>query len=56
MKKTALFIISMLWAALSHAQQDTLKVSARFTTHVIFSMDITYADMSDSRSIAAKVV
>lgn len=56
MKKTALFIISMLWAALAHAQQDTLKVSARFTTHVIFSTDITYADMSDSRSIAAKVV
>lgn len=56
MKKTALFIISMLWATLAHAQQDTLKVSARFTTHVIFSTDITYADMSDSRSIAAKVV
>ena len=31
-------------------------MSARFTTHVIFSTDITYADMSDSRSIAAKVV
>ena len=56
MKKTALFIISMLWAILAQAQQDTLKVSTRFTTHVIFSTDITYADMSDSRNIAAKVV
>lgn len=56
MKKTVLLIISLLWAMLAHAQQDTLRVSTRFTTHVIFSTDITYADMSDSRSIAAKVV
>ncbi len=56
MKKTVLLIISLLWAMLVHAQQDTLRVSTRFTTHVIFSTDITYADMSDSRSIAAKVV
>ena len=27
-----------------------------FTTHVIFSTDVTYADMSNGRSIAAKVI
>lgn len=56
MKKTVLLIIFLPWTMLAHAQQDTLRVSTRFTTHVIFSTDITYADMSDSRSIAAKVV
>lgn len=56
MRKTALLIISLLWTAFAHAQQDTLRVSARFTTHVIFSTDITYADMSDSHSVAAKVI
>ena len=38
------------------AQSDTLRVSAHFTSHVIFSTDVTYADMSNSRSIAAKVI
>ena len=56
MKKTSLFIISMLWATLAHAQQDTLKVSARFTTHVICSTDRRYAGMDGSRVIAVEDV
>ncbi len=38
------------------AQQDTLQVSSRYTSHVIFSTDVTYADMSNTQSITAKVV
>lgn len=56
MRKTAFIIAALLTAFTARAQQDTLRVSTRYTSHVIFSSDITYADMSDGRSIAAKVV
>lgn len=56
MRKTAFIIAALLSAFTARAQQDTLRVSTRYTSHVIFSSDITYADMSDGRSIAAKVV
>ena len=56
MKKTVLLLLALACATSAHAQQDTLRVSTRFTSHVIFSTNITYADMSDSRAIAAKVV
>lgn len=49
-----LAVISAGMAA--YAQSDTLKVSELFTTHVIFSSDITYADLSNSRVVAAKIV
>ena len=60
MRKTVIIIITIALALLSSAgaiaQSDTLRVSARYTTHVIFSTDITYADKSDGGTIAAKVV
>jgi hypothetical protein len=58
MRKTAIITIALalLSSAAAIAQNDTLRVSARYTTHVIFSTDITYADKSDGGTIAAKVV
>ena len=45
----------MMATALS-AQTDTLKISTSFTTHVIFKTDITYADLSNSSTVAARIV
>lgn len=57
MRKTVITAaLSLLFSAAAFAQSDTLRVSARYTSHVIFSTDITYADKSDAGSIAAKVV
>lgn len=59
MKRFLFIIASLVFFFLSvqaRAQHDTLRVSTRFTTHVIFTTDITYADASDLRSITAKVV
>ena len=58
MRKTVIITIALalLSSAAAIAQSDTLRVSARYTTHVIFSTDITYADKSDGGTIAAKVV
>lgn len=38
------------------AKVDTLYVSHLFTSHVIFSTDVTYADMSNSRVIGVRIV
>jgi hypothetical protein len=57
MRKTVITAaVSLLFSVAASAQSDTLRVSARYTSHVIFSTDITYADKSDGGSIAAKVV
>lgn len=52
-----IYIIAMLLVGTSaFAQKDTLRVSSLFTTHIIFASDVTYADLSNSRTIAAKVI
>lgn len=40
----------------AYAQMDTLRLSTAYTTHIIFSTDITYADLSNNRIVAAKIV
>ena len=52
----SIIFLLLAFSLLSHAQKDTLFVSSKYTTHVIFSSDVTYADLSNSRSIAAKIV
>jgi len=47
-----LFLISVE----SFAQTDTLFLSASYTTHIIFSTDLTYADLSNNKVIAARIV
>ena len=52
------FLLSMLLLlpVLCDARQDTLWVSDHYTTHIIFSDEISYADLSNQKAIAAKVV
>ncbi|MBO5017156.1 MAG: DUF4138 domain-containing protein [Bacteroidaceae bacterium] len=38
------------------AQTDTLWISSSYTTHIIFATDVTYADLSNNRIVAAKIV
>ena len=52
----ASLLLGLLASFGAAAQQDTLQVSSRYTSHVIFSTDVTYADMSNSQVITAKVV
>ena len=52
----ASLLLSVFAAGSASAQQDTLQVSSRYTSHVIFASDVTYADMSNPQVIAAKVV
>lgn len=57
MKKTILtFIIAAAACFSAAAQIDTLWISTDYTTHVIFPTDLTYADLSNSRVIAAKII
>ena len=44
----------VLSAASGYAQRDTLYISSDYTTHVIFSTDVTYADCSNTRAVVAK--
>ena len=56
--KRILTIICLLaaCAAASAAKIDTLRISTAFTTHVIFPTDLTYADLSNNRYVAAKII
>lgn len=40
----------------AHAQIDTLRISDAYTTHLIFSSDVTYADLSNPADVVAKVI
>ena len=43
-------------AAVAQSPVDTLKVSDLFTTHIIFTTDLIYADLSNSQAMAAKIL
>lgn len=43
-------------AHICRGQSDTLQISSAYTTHLIFSSDITYADLSNPQDIAAKII
>lgn len=54
-----IFALSVAFGSLSlSAQQhaDTVYLSTLYTTHLIFSNDILYADLSNSQDVAAKIV
>lgn len=54
-----LFMILMLVTALAakaSAQEDTLYVSHLYTTHILFSTDLSYVDISNLRIITGKIV
>lgn len=67
MKKIALILLSTLLAAATlqaqakgagdpQANISRIYISELFTTHVVFSTDITYADVSNLKSVAVKIV
>lgn len=56
MKKVLLFILLALVPVLGQAKIDTLKISSLYTTHIIFSTDLTYADLSNNRVVAGKII
>ena len=57
MKRVILSLIALLYFSYSsYSQSDSLKVSTSFTTHVIFPTELTYADLSNNKVVAAKIV
>ena len=55
MRLIALFAM-LLCSIGAFAQTDTLWISASYTTHIIFATDVTYADLSNNKIVAAKIV
>lgn len=53
---TLVFVSLCLFSLVSFAQRDTVYLSTAFTTHIIYPTDITYADISDTKLVVAKVV
>ena len=49
-------LAALVSAALAAQSTDTLRLSTLYTTHVIFSTDVTYAQLSKSTLVNAKVV
>ena len=56
MKRLIILLISVLSAGVCFAQTDTLKISSAYTTHLIFSSDIVYADLSSPVDVVAKII
>ena len=56
MKRLIILLISALSAGVCFAQTDTLKISSSYTTHLIFSSDIVYADLSSPVDVVAKII
>ena len=57
MRRTAItFVLAFLCALCVQAKVDTLRISSAYTTHIIFSTDLTYADLSNSRYVVAKII
>ena len=57
MKPIAIILAYLFAGALLHAQEvDTLHLSTLYTTHVVFRSDLVYADLSNTRLVAAKIV
>ena len=56
MKQITTILVLLLSLFSAHAQTDTLWLSNAYTTHIIFSTDVTYADLSNNRIVAAKIV
>ena len=57
MKRIAIILAYLFAGALLHAQEvDTLHLSTLYTTHVVFRSDLVYADLSNTRLVAAKIV
>ena len=57
MNPIALILAYLMTGAILHAQAvATLHLSTLYTTHVVFRSDLVYADLSNTRLVAAKIV
>lgn len=56
MKRLMTLAVLLLTALQAGAVTDTLRLSTAYTTHIIFATDLTYADLSNSRIVAAKII
>ena len=56
MKRILIILLTALEALTAEAKVDTLRISSAYTTHIIFSTDLTYADLSNSRFVVAKII
>lgn len=56
MKKVLYILLLFLSSGTAWAKLDTLRISVNYTTHVIFSSDITYADLSNNKVVAGKII
>ena len=56
MKRFLTILLFLLFYCCGYAQMDTLSISTAYTTHVIFSTDLTYADLSNNKIVAAKII
>ena len=56
MKRFLTILLFLLFCCRGYAQMDTLSISTAYTTHVIFSTDLTYADLSNNKIVAAKII
>ena len=57
MKRIITALIALLYFCYyGYSQSDSLKVSTAFTTHVIFPTELTYADLSNTEVVAAKII
>ncbi len=57
MKKNLIVVFALMLACLgAQAKVDTLRISTHYTTHVIFATDITYADLSNNKVVAGKII
>ena len=57
MKRIFAFLcLSLVSLAAMGAKIDTLRISQAYTTHIIFATDLTYADLSNSRVVAGKII
>ena len=56
MKRLMTLAVVLMTAFPAGAVTDTLRLSTAYTTHIIFATDLTYADLSNSRIVAAKII
>lgn len=57
MKRTLITsLLSLCLALTANAQIDTVYISNLYTSHLVFTTDLTYADLSNTSVIVAKVV
>lgn len=56
MKRLVTIAVLLTTALSAGAVTDTLRLSTAYTTHIIFATDITYADLSNNRTVAAKII